>query len=80
MEDEPRNVKALLRRAACRVALGRRDGAVGDLQAVLALEPHNRDAQAELTKLAPPPPPLPEGAAAAAESAEAGSQQEPASA
>ncbi len=34
-------------------------------QAVLSLEPHNREAAQQLASLAPPPPPLPSAAAGA---------------
>lgn len=45
---EAGNVKALLRRAAARAALGRAVDAQADWRAVLALEPQNKEAIAAL--------------------------------
>ena len=46
------SVKAQLRRGAARVAQGDSRGGADDFRAVLALEPHNRQARLELKALA----------------------------
>lgn len=54
LQADGSNVKALLRRAAARQALGdpqQLAGALADLQQVLQLEPHNSDALARLPAL-----------------------------
>lgn len=45
---DPSNVKALMRRAAARLKLGHRAGAVDDLQQAVVLEPSNAEAKAML--------------------------------
>lgn len=53
---EASNVKALLRRAAAREALGSNDAAAADYSTALQAEPKNKEAAAGLQRLLPPPP------------------------
>jgi len=50
LTQEPRNVKALLRRASAREARGDAERAADDLRAVLAAEPGNRQALEQLAR------------------------------
>lgn len=52
LEADSNNVKALLRRAAAYEGLERHHEAVGDLQAVLQVQPNNADAKVRLATLA----------------------------
>lgn len=51
LADDPRNVKALLRRAAAREELGRPQPALEDLRQVLQLQPQNKEAQQGVERL-----------------------------
>jgi predicted TPR repeat methyltransferase len=51
LEAEPRNVKALLRRAAAREAQGNTQGAAADFNQALQHEPANKEAQAGVERL-----------------------------
>jgi hypothetical protein len=59
LEQEPSNVKALLRRAtAFEMQPGKTLQALADAEAALKLEPSNAEAHATQQRLLPPPPPI----------------------